>query len=288
MTSPRRLGDSAAETIAELSRLSHLSLTQSRISDAALESLGGLPNLTHLVLDGSWQVNGDGLAHLARLPNIEQLWLRMPRIKDEHIAHLSGLSTLRVVGLPSQVTAEAFYHLPQNAGLRVAALPTLSKERIRELAAELPHLDFGIRWTEFDPATASVQEVLTERAVRIGPLPDPHAAALVMFTGEESVACDELRSVIKQVSARHPNRLGVFEIDATAVATEAAALHISSVPMLVLFANGRPVVRFPGGTLDEIVAEISPHIGVATKLQRGSSASRNAPNQDRLWQDDGA
>ena len=81
-----------------------VNLNDRNITDAGLAHLAALPQLRELWLDGN-QITDAGLAHLAALPQLQKLFLDGTQITDAGLAHLAGLTQLQELWLyQTQVT----------------------------------------------------------------------------------------------------------------------------------------------------------------------------------------
>lgn len=76
-------------------RLQYLSLNRcGQITDAGLADLAGMSSLEEIYLDHT-QVTDVGLRHLARIPGLEHLWLNDTRVSDAGLVQLTELTKLR-------------------------------------------------------------------------------------------------------------------------------------------------------------------------------------------------
>jgi hypothetical protein len=89
-----------------------VNLKGDRISDADLASLRDLPRLTSVHVFDAPNVTDAGLAHLAVLNDLDDLYLKCPQITDAGLVHLHGLHLLEYLYLESdQITNAGLVHL---------------------------------------------------------------------------------------------------------------------------------------------------------------------------------
>jgi Leucine-rich repeat (LRR) protein len=114
--------DAVMVTVAGLTRLQLLYLSQSSISDAGLKHLRGLTELRSLSLSGA-RISDTGLAHLKGVTELSQLDLGSTQVTDRGLAHLKGLTKLSGLDLHgTQVTDAGLTHLKGLTSLRQISL----------------------------------------------------------------------------------------------------------------------------------------------------------------------
>ncbi len=90
------LTDRSIHTIASLPKLERLSLGHNELTNKALELLSGHTGIVRLNLGGpSCRINDEGLPHLARMSQLQELDLEGSRISDAGLKHLEKLPRLR-------------------------------------------------------------------------------------------------------------------------------------------------------------------------------------------------
>jgi hypothetical protein len=99
-------------------------------SDACLRPLEGLTRLRTMSLSGN-RITDRGLALVARLPNLEYLWLDATDVGDEGLVHLEGMRSLKSVSLgATRVTPEGIKKLKAaRPGLEIDLLVDPEVER---------------------------------------------------------------------------------------------------------------------------------------------------------------
>lgn len=114
----RGASDDWLQHIAKMHNLTSLHLCNSSLSGNGLEALVALQNLAHLDLNDSYDVDDDGLAHLAELPCLKTLKVSQSEVSDVGIANLVDLP-LEVLDVShcQQVTDECGKSLAQIATL---------------------------------------------------------------------------------------------------------------------------------------------------------------------------
>jgi hypothetical protein len=136
------LKDKGLRQLSGLKRLRVLEVDQSETTDASLEAIGKLTNLEELRLGGQG-FSDQGLAHLEGLTHLRVLWLehRKPQTKDanlESLARLKDLKELDLIGW--RLTDRAMANLRGLKRLKVVRLgiPNEDAERRKRLEAILP------------------------------------------------------------------------------------------------------------------------------------------------------
>jgi len=93
-------------------------------ADADLKFLEALSDLQILSLEGCGKVKGEGLEHLAKLPNLTILDLRLAKIQESKYEHLASLNNLRVLLLAnSSFQTNSLEHVHRLSELRWLELP---------------------------------------------------------------------------------------------------------------------------------------------------------------------
>lgn len=83
------------------------------VTDAWLQKLTNVTTLKRIDL-ANCAIQGEGLKHIAALPELRELNLTLTPVNDTALAHLGGLAELRVLGLAStQCTGTGFVHLKE-------------------------------------------------------------------------------------------------------------------------------------------------------------------------------
>ena len=88
------IDDVSIQPLAEVRMLSRLFLSDTAITDAGLSALSGMNKLQVLKLALNSRIGNDGLAHLADLPELRELWLDGTGLTDAGLRHLAGLPKL--------------------------------------------------------------------------------------------------------------------------------------------------------------------------------------------------
>jgi hypothetical protein len=113
-----KVTDAGLEKVKDWPQLESLDLTETEVTNAGLEKLKALPHLESLILNGSHQegnrVTDAGLAHLKGLSQLKVLSLSSEKITDAGLANLKGLSQLRELYLQNtQVTDQGVKELQE-------------------------------------------------------------------------------------------------------------------------------------------------------------------------------
>lgn len=107
--------------LASQTKLQRLTLTDwdGALSDECLAGLAGLTSLRELEIS-STHVGDRGLRYLAKHTHLESLWLFLDCLTDAGLAHLAGLTELKVLRLArcERVTGAGFRHLKKLSKLR--------------------------------------------------------------------------------------------------------------------------------------------------------------------------
>jgi len=131
----RQVSDAGLEHLKGLTRLTALTLNNTRVSDAGLEHLKELTSLTTLGLSGT-RVSDAGLKHLKELTRLDQLFLTDTRVSDAGLEHLKELTKLRRLDLAgTRVSDAGLVHLKELTSLERL---TLSGTKVSD--AGLEHL----------------------------------------------------------------------------------------------------------------------------------------------------
>lgn len=106
------VNDNGVNHIKDLRHLESLSLIHTRISDQGLEYLKGHEHLTLLRIGRCEMVTDAGLAHVAEIPELQELGLSSTPITDDGLRNISHLKSLRRLDLSGTlVTDEGLRHL---------------------------------------------------------------------------------------------------------------------------------------------------------------------------------
>lgn len=102
----RSLDDGMVESLAGLSSLRSLALTNTAITDTAVKTISeSFPQLTELDLSSNTGLTGAAMKSIAALTNLEQLSLVQTRFNDLHTRRLKNLTSLRVLDLRGNMEA---------------------------------------------------------------------------------------------------------------------------------------------------------------------------------------
>ena len=105
------VSDAGVAHLSNLRNLNYIHLSTSRITDESLQVFGNLPKLRGLSLQFN-HFSDDGLEHLAKLTELENLWVCGRRgegngITDAGLEYLAGLRNLKELGVQNtQVTVD--------------------------------------------------------------------------------------------------------------------------------------------------------------------------------------
>ncbi|HET6881310.1 MAG TPA: hypothetical protein VFI31_14205 [Pirellulales bacterium] len=115
-----------------------------RIADADLKELRRLPRLRELLLYDTPGVTDAGLAEIGAMPVLEHLAILSPKLTDRGISHLRGLTKLRRLELPHQITDAAMVDLQGLVKLEtlICAAQTPAQQRIIAALEEKTEADF--------------------------------------------------------------------------------------------------------------------------------------------------
>lgn len=87
---------------------------------------------------------------------------------------------------------------------------------------------------------------------------------LVDFWAEWCQPCKAIAPVIEQVAAEHADRLRVAKVDIQTNPATPQRFGIMSIPTLILFKRGRPVLQLVGQNdarnADALLAKLGPHL----------------------------
>ncbi|MGH7138657.1 MAG: LamG-like jellyroll fold domain-containing protein [Pirellulales bacterium] len=103
-----------------------------QIADADLAALAGAERLEALNLDGA-HIGDEGLAHVAKLPNLKSLTLSRTAVTDAGVAQLARLERLQSLWLEDLAVSDA--SLDTLAGLPVLSVLSLVRDRITDAGA---------------------------------------------------------------------------------------------------------------------------------------------------------
>ena len=150
------ISDRGIEHLSKLTNLEHLRLRGAAIGDAGLQQIAdSLVSLRILNLPQA-KFTDAGLAHLARLPQLEQLRFGSPHVTDGGIAHLKDFPQLKRVHLIDVPITEAalqtFAQMPQLESLYIDGVE-LGDDALSALFNAQPklHVHLGQRHHDRDP-----------------------------------------------------------------------------------------------------------------------------------------
>ncbi|CAI5458031.1 unnamed protein product [Closterium sp. Yama58-4] len=104
------VSDDHLEGIAAASKLQNISLTNSKVTDAGLQLLTGLP-LKTLELNCCQGVTAAGMAHVGRVTGLESLFLENVNTGGDGLQHLTSLTNLKLLALPTGITDSGMEHV---------------------------------------------------------------------------------------------------------------------------------------------------------------------------------
>lgn len=143
----RPVVDADLKYLSQLDTLESLNLTGTGVSGGAMAHISNLTNLKKLSLGGGYQkpsnIDDEGLSHLTKLANLEQLVLSDSKITDAGLAHLSKLDNLRSLYVfQTKVGDAGLTHLEGLKNLEVlrAGRTGITDEAARAFQAKMPKL----------------------------------------------------------------------------------------------------------------------------------------------------
>jgi len=160
------VGDDDLESLAALTELRFLDLSNDHLTEAGLKSLGSLQKLEALNLRET-KITDEALSALTTLPNLQVLDLRATVVTDASISTLLKIRTLRDIFLNGT-------HITVVGGLRLRGLPMLrtltlcpratgiSAGDLKELEKQFPNMDVlgELRW--WPPSATSYDRLRRE------------------------------------------------------------------------------------------------------------------------------
>ncbi|CAI5510864.1 unnamed protein product [Closterium sp. Naga37s-1] len=105
------MGDEVLPLLTCLPRLGTLTAPPG-VTDAGLQQLAALPSLRRLSLCGCQDVTSTGMLHVGRLTSLQGLFLRNTRVTNQGLQHLTSLTNLLSLILPSGVTDDGMQLTP--------------------------------------------------------------------------------------------------------------------------------------------------------------------------------
>ena len=126
------VSDDGLKSLSKLGRLKALKLMgrsgDCTVSDTGLEHVAKFPELKVLGLDFLWEISDDGIAKLAPLKNLQELYLAETTVGDATIEHLAKFPTLRKLRLArNQIEAAGIAALPKLSSLEELDLSECSQ-----------------------------------------------------------------------------------------------------------------------------------------------------------------
>jgi hypothetical protein len=99
-----------------------IEVTQTAVGDDELQQLAGLDSLRELLIDRG-EMTSQGLAALARLPQLEHVRIRGAKLTDDDLKELCAIASLRRLNVPqADFTDEGLAALPQLKHLELLRL----------------------------------------------------------------------------------------------------------------------------------------------------------------------
>jgi len=112
----------------KLNKLINLTLVNTEMDDDGLRQLTDLPHLAKLNLQRTTNMTNDGMKHVvATFPNLQYLHILYNNITDEGVAHLKGLSKLKLLDLRGCVVSD-------DGLAEIKDLPNLKSLKLRSKA----------------------------------------------------------------------------------------------------------------------------------------------------------
>jgi Leucine-rich repeat (LRR) protein len=99
--------DSDLASLAKLSNLRRLDLSQTRITDHGLRQLKNAPAIEELDLRYAESITGEGISALKNWKHLKKLDLEGTKITDDTLQHLSGLSSLEALNIGYALVTDA-------------------------------------------------------------------------------------------------------------------------------------------------------------------------------------
>lgn len=135
--------------VGKLPALQLLQLEGTSTDDAALAHIAQLQQLKHLGLDRCTHVTEEGMKSVAKLTNLEVLYLYGVKIGDKGLSHLTGLKKLQAINLErTSITDKGLEYLkafPSLKWIYVSPFPgeSVTQRGIDRLRSQLPDVTFG-------------------------------------------------------------------------------------------------------------------------------------------------
>lgn len=162
------VGNRGMAVFATMPNLKLLRLEGSQVDDSGLESLAALTRLEVLEVSES-KVGGSGLRHIARLPNLRLLLLNRTAVSDEGVAHLGASPSLIILDLTETgIRGDCLEQLNSIKTLKTVLVYRSRYDTIKSgpLADQLKAKGVDVLTGNHNPVSDREVESMTERILR--------------------------------------------------------------------------------------------------------------------------